>query len=54
MQRKPQREIFERSKIFELLDSEFVAHVGFTDLDNGNVVGTKFDFGTGGKKGLLS
>ena len=33
VQRKPQREIFDRKEIYELLDSEFVAHVGFSDLE---------------------
>jgi len=35
VQRKPQREIFDREEINQLLDSEFVAHVGFADLDTG-------------------
>ena len=35
VQRKPQREIFDRKEIYQLLDSEFVAHVGFSDLDTG-------------------
>jgi nitroimidazol reductase NimA-like FMN-containing flavoprotein (pyridoxamine 5'-phosphate oxidase superfamily) len=35
VQRKPQREIFDRDEINNLLDSEFVAHVGFSDLDTG-------------------
>ena len=33
VQRKPQREIFDRKEIYQLLDSEFVAHVGFSDLE---------------------
>jgi hypothetical protein len=33
VQRKPQRELFDRNEINSLLDSEFVAHVGFADLD---------------------
>lgn len=35
VQRKPQREFFEKEEIYKLLDSEFVAHVGFADLDSG-------------------
>lgn len=35
VQRKPQREIFDRDEIYQLLDSEFIAHVGFADLDTG-------------------
>jgi nitroimidazol reductase NimA-like FMN-containing flavoprotein (pyridoxamine 5'-phosphate oxidase superfamily) len=35
VQRKPQRELFDRDEINQLLDSEFVAHVGFSDLDTG-------------------
>ena len=35
VQRKPQREFFEKEEIYKLLDSEFVAHVGFSDLDTG-------------------
>ena len=35
VQRKPQREIFDRDEVHALLDSEFVAHVGFADLDTG-------------------
>ena len=35
VQRKPQRELFDRDEINRLLDSEFVAHVGFSDLDTG-------------------
>jgi nitroimidazol reductase NimA-like FMN-containing flavoprotein (pyridoxamine 5'-phosphate oxidase superfamily) len=35
VQRKPQRELFDRNEINSLLDSEFVAHVGFADLDTG-------------------
>ena len=35
VQRKPQREIFDKEEVHALLDSEFVAHVGFADLDTG-------------------
>jgi nitroimidazol reductase NimA-like FMN-containing flavoprotein (pyridoxamine 5'-phosphate oxidase superfamily) len=35
VQRKPQRELFDRNEVNSLLDSEFVAHVGFSDLDTG-------------------
>jgi nitroimidazol reductase NimA-like FMN-containing flavoprotein (pyridoxamine 5'-phosphate oxidase superfamily) len=35
VQRKPQRELFDRSEVNSILDSEFVAHVGFSDLDTG-------------------
>ena len=35
VQRKPQREIFDKEQVHALLDSEFVAHVGFSDLDTG-------------------
>ena len=53
VQRKPQREIFDRSKIFELLDSEFVAHVGFTDLDNGKNFVIPLGFVRDGERILL-
>jgi len=35
VQRKPHREIFDKEEVHALLDSEFVAHVGFSDLDTG-------------------
>ena len=33
VQRKDQREVFDRDAVNKLLDSEYVAHVGFIDQD---------------------
>lgn len=53
VQRKPQREIFDREEINALLDSEFVAHVGFSDLDTGDPFVIPLGFVRDGNRILL-
>lgn len=53
VQRKPQREVFDRAEIYALLDSEFVAHVGFTDLDSGKNFVIPLGFVRDGERILL-
>jgi nitroimidazol reductase NimA-like FMN-containing flavoprotein (pyridoxamine 5'-phosphate oxidase superfamily) len=53
VQRKPNREIFDKNEIYELLDSEFVAHVGFIDLDNGSPFVIPLGFVRDGDRVLL-
>jgi nitroimidazol reductase NimA-like FMN-containing flavoprotein (pyridoxamine 5'-phosphate oxidase superfamily) len=53
VQRKPSREVFDRQAINQLLDSEFIAHVGFTDLDNGKNFVIPLGFVRDGERILL-